>query len=113
MDNIEKPKRLYRSSSNKVFAGVFGGLGEYFNVDPVILRIVYVFLAVFTAIIPAIFVYILAIFIIADVERERCKRNLLLHLRAEESKKRFNIFYPESLAFACVTIDQCLLLKKI
>lgn len=32
-------KRLYRSSSNKVIAGVCGGLGEYFGIDPVIIRI--------------------------------------------------------------------------
>ena len=32
-------KRLYRSSRNKVLAGVCGGIGEYFDVDPVIIRI--------------------------------------------------------------------------
>lgn len=35
-------KRLYRSNDNKVIAGVCGGLGEYFNVDPVIIRIIFV-----------------------------------------------------------------------
>jgi phage shock protein C len=37
-------KRLYRSSTNKVFAGVCGGLGEYFDVDPVLVRIITVIL---------------------------------------------------------------------
>jgi phage shock protein C len=37
-------KRLYRSSQNKMIAGVCGGLGEYFNVDPVIIRIIAVIL---------------------------------------------------------------------
>lgn len=64
MDNLPQPKRLYRSQTNKVFAGIFGGLGEYFNVDPVLLRLIFVFLAIFTALVPAIFVYIIAIFII-------------------------------------------------
>lgn len=32
-------KRLYRSQSNRVIAGVCGGLGEYLNIDPVIIRI--------------------------------------------------------------------------
>jgi len=32
-------KRLYRSSSNRIIAGVCGGLGEYLNIDPVIIRI--------------------------------------------------------------------------
>lgn len=38
---------LYRSETNKVIAGVAGGLGEYFNVDPTIIRILFVLMAVF------------------------------------------------------------------
>ncbi len=38
---------LYRSETNKVLAGVAGGLGEYFNVDPNIIRIVFILLAIF------------------------------------------------------------------
>jgi len=37
-------KRLYKSESNKVIGGVCGGLGEYFGIDPVILRIIAVVL---------------------------------------------------------------------
>ena len=32
-------RRLYRSRSNRILAGVCGGLGEYLNIDPVIIRI--------------------------------------------------------------------------
>lgn len=35
-------QKLYRSRSQKVFAGVCGGLSEYFNVDPVFIRIIFV-----------------------------------------------------------------------
>ena len=35
-------KKLYRSMTDKKIAGVCGGLGEYFNIDPVILRIAFV-----------------------------------------------------------------------
>jgi len=38
---------LYRSETNKILAGVAGGLGEYFNIDPTIIRILFVLLAVF------------------------------------------------------------------
>ena len=38
-------KRLYRSKKNRVLAGVCGGIGEYLDVDPVIIRIIWVFLA--------------------------------------------------------------------
>ena len=34
-----EPKRLYRSRKNRIIAGVCGGVGEYFNIDPVIARI--------------------------------------------------------------------------
>ncbi|MFH0936371.1 MAG: PspC domain-containing protein [Candidatus Woesearchaeota archaeon] len=32
-------KRLYRSGKDKIIAGVCGGIAEYFNIDPVIIRI--------------------------------------------------------------------------
>lgn len=35
---------LKRSSSNKVFFGVCGGIGEFFNVDPTIIRVFWAFL---------------------------------------------------------------------
>lgn len=38
-------RRLHRSTTNKVVAGVCGGLGEYFGVDPVWFRIAFVALA--------------------------------------------------------------------
>lgn len=40
-------KRLYRSSRDSIIAGVCGGLGDYFNVDPVLFRILFVLAAVF------------------------------------------------------------------
>ncbi|MCI8489386.1 MAG: PspC domain-containing protein [Lachnospiraceae bacterium] len=33
-------KRLYKSSTNKVLCGVCGGIGEYFDVDPTIVRLI-------------------------------------------------------------------------
>src|SRR3954453_1403611 len=38
------PRRLTRSSSDKVLAGVAGGLGRYFDIDPIIFRIGFVVL---------------------------------------------------------------------
>ena len=37
-------KKLYRSTTDKKIAGVCGGLAEYFNIDPVIIRIIAVIL---------------------------------------------------------------------
>jgi len=57
-------KRLFRSETNKMVAGVLGGLGEYLEVDPVLLRLFYVAITIFTGVLPGIVVYILAIFIV-------------------------------------------------
>lgn len=41
-------KKLYRSKDDKMLAGVCGGLGTYFNIDPVILRLIWGIVSVFT-----------------------------------------------------------------
>jgi phage shock protein C len=33
-------KRLYRSNNNRMIAGICGGLGSYFNIDPSIVRLI-------------------------------------------------------------------------
>jgi phage shock protein PspC (stress-responsive transcriptional regulator) len=40
-----EPRRLLRSRSNRVIGGVSGGLGRYFNVDPILFRIGFIALA--------------------------------------------------------------------
>ncbi len=52
-------RRLRRSSDKKMIAGVIGGLAEYFDRDPAILRILYVFISIFSAAFPGIFVYLI------------------------------------------------------
>jgi phage shock protein PspC (stress-responsive transcriptional regulator) len=37
---MKNAKRLYRSSSEKMIAGVCGGIAEYFDIDPVIVRLI-------------------------------------------------------------------------
>lgn len=34
-------KKLYRSDTDKIICGVCGGLGEYFNMDPTVIRLVW------------------------------------------------------------------------
>ena len=59
-------KRLYRSTTDKMLAGICGGLAEYFEMDPTIVRLVVVFLAIITGGVPALLVYILGVFIIPE-----------------------------------------------
>lgn len=35
-------KKLYKSEENRIICGVCGGLGEYFGLDPVIIRLIFV-----------------------------------------------------------------------
>ncbi len=41
-----EPKRLYRSLTDRKFAGVAGGLAEYFVMDPLLIRLAFVILAI-------------------------------------------------------------------
>lgn len=56
-------KKLYRSEKNKIFAGVCGGIAEYFDIDATILRLFWMLVVIFTGIFPGVIAYILAIFI--------------------------------------------------
>ena len=38
----KEPKRLYRSTKNRRLCGVCGGIGDYFNIDPVIVRLLWI-----------------------------------------------------------------------
>ena len=38
-------KKLYRSTTNKTIAGVCGGLAEYLNIDPTIIRVIWALIA--------------------------------------------------------------------
>ena len=39
VENSAAPKRLFRSQKERMVAGVAGGLAQYFNVDPVLVRL--------------------------------------------------------------------------
>ena len=43
-----RPRRLMRSGRERLWAGVAGGMAEYFDVDPAIMRIIWVAAAVLT-----------------------------------------------------------------
>lgn len=57
-------KRLYRSDTEKVLAGIIGGLGEYTNTDPVLWRLLWIIIVIATGVFPGVIAYILAIFIV-------------------------------------------------
>ena len=56
-------KRLVKSRKNRVICGVCGGIGEYFNVDPTIIRLLAVLLGCTTT---GIIVYLVAAVIMLE-----------------------------------------------
>jgi phage shock protein PspC (stress-responsive transcriptional regulator) len=57
-------KRIYKSEKDKKVAGILGGLGDYFNVDPTLLRLGFLFLVFITGIIPGVIAYFVAALIV-------------------------------------------------
>ena len=57
-------KKLYKSTTNKMLAGVCGGIGEYFNIDPTLVRLGFVALSFLAG--GGLMVYIIASIIIPD-----------------------------------------------
>ena len=58
-------KKLTRSLSNRMLAGICGGLGEYFNIDPVVFRVIFCVLGLTGS---GIIAYIILIFVIPAEE---------------------------------------------
>lgn len=57
-------KKLYLSQTDKKVSGVLGGLGEYLEVDSTLLRLLFVFLVIFSGVIPGLIFYFIAALII-------------------------------------------------
>lgn len=76
-------KKLYKSNKDKVISGVLGGLGEYLDVDPTILRLVYLLIVIMTGLVPGLVVYIIASLIVPkSLDAEN-----VIHMKAEEEKE--------------------------
>ncbi len=86
---MDVKKRLYRVNENKVFFGVSGGIGEYFDIDVNIIRIIFVILALTGAGFPVIVYFVLAI-ILPVKEVEIAKAETIEQEEAEEDEYAYN-----------------------
>jgi phage shock protein C len=57
-------KRLYRSRTDRYIGGVCGGLGEYFSIDPTVIRIIYILFALTGG--SGIFIYLILLLVIPE-----------------------------------------------
>lgn len=57
-------KKIFRSIHNKKIAGICGGIGEIYDVDPTIIRLMLLVFALITGVIPFVIGYLIAWWII-------------------------------------------------
>jgi phage shock protein C len=62
-------KKLYRSS-NRILAGVCGGIAEYLDVDPTLIRVAYVMLSMFTVAFPGLLLYIILMILMPNYDKQ-------------------------------------------
>jgi phage shock protein C len=59
-------KRLYRSRSNRMLAGVCGGLAEYAGMDPTVMRLLVALIVLFSGILPGLIAYIVMAILVPE-----------------------------------------------
>jgi phage shock protein C len=63
MSSTPPSRRLTRSSRHKMIAGVCGGIAEYFQIDPTVVRVAYVLISIVSVAFPGILAYIILMFV--------------------------------------------------
>lgn len=68
---MKEVKKLYRSDSDKIIAGVCGGLAEYFEIDSTLIRLIFVILTIWGGV--GLILYIIALIVMPS--RSEKKKN--------------------------------------
>jgi phage shock protein C len=63
---VTDAKRLYRSRTDRMLAGVAGGMAQYFEADPSLVRVLMVAVILFSAILPGLLLYLACVLIIPE-----------------------------------------------
>lgn len=100
-------KRIYRSKKERMIGGVAGGIAEYFDVDPVIVRFAFIALTLFNGI--GLILYIVGMIIIPEqvlnpemFSESSTPTGMAVEPVAEEKRGRFSIFLGVALIVAGV-----------
>jgi phage shock protein C len=64
---MDEPRKLYRSQSQRMIAGVCGGLADYFNVDATLIRVLFLLLTVFGG--SGLVIYVVMWIIVPDARK--------------------------------------------
>jgi phage shock protein C len=63
MNGDHTSRKLTRSRQHKMIAGVCGGIAEYFELDPTVVRVAYVLISIVSVAFPGILAYIILMFV--------------------------------------------------
>ena len=86
-------KKIYRSETDKMLAGVAGGLGEYFEVDSTLIRIIFVLLTIFGG--SGILIYIILWILVPSESYINSSSDDTIKANAQEMKKKAKTFANE------------------
>ncbi len=81
-------KRLYRSKEDRQIAGIFGGIGELYNIDPNVMRLLAVLGLLVTGIFPILVTYIIAWIILPDGKPVEVKTEPVESKKTSSSKSK-------------------------
>jgi phage shock protein C len=84
-------KRLYRSTQDRMFAGVCGGIAEYLEVDPTLVRLVFVALSLMGG--PGLIIYIVMMLLVPETPRQTWNEKAK-HVPSEDSVVQSSIPVP-------------------
>lgn len=79
-------KKLYKSRADKKLAGVCGGIGDYFEIDPAFIRLLVLVIAIFTGFFLMLIAYIIAAVIIPLEPARREKKKYKRLYRSKKNK---------------------------
>ncbi|MFW5749056.1 MAG: PspC domain-containing protein [Chloroflexota bacterium] len=90
----QQPKRLRKSADNEVIDGVCGGIGEYFGIDPVLIRLLFV-VGTFAGFGSFILIYLVLMIVMPDAPEApkghgRQKRSAQVEVPVQDREKRKN-----------------------
>jgi phage shock protein C len=84
-------KKLYRSRESSMLGGVCGGFGEYFNIDPTIVRLIFLLLVLASG--AGIVIYVIA-WIVVPLRPEENSLTAVSSSKSDENSGDFNKYLP-------------------